>query len=91
MSEENVVFGGMVPGVDKLVEVRASGVGGIAGTFLAPWEGGRARIIAAEAEAKVLEIRARAHAKVRELLCSKDTTTGGELELSDRIAERIQY
>ena len=94
MSEENTGGGDMIPGVDKLVEVTASGVGSIAGTFLAPWRArreGRARIIAAEAEAKVLEIRARAHAEARELLRADDPIARGELELSDRISERIHY
>ena len=94
LSEENTGSGDMIPGVDKLVEVAASGVGSIAGTFLAPWRArreGRARIIAAEAEAKVLDIRARAHAEARELLRVEDPLEGGELEISDRITERIQY
>ena len=94
MSEENAGGADMIPGVDELVEVTASGVGSIAGTFLAPWRArreGKARIIAAEAEAKVLEIRARAHAEARELLRADEPIAGGELELSDRITERIQY
>ena len=94
MSEEHIGSGDMIPGVDKLVEVTASGVGSIAGTFLAPWRArreGRARIIAAEAEAKVLDIRARAHAEARELLRVEGPLDGGELKISDGITERIQY
>ena len=93
-SEENTGGGDTIPGVDKLVEVTASGVGSIAGTFLATWRArreGKARIIAAEAEAKVLEIRAQAHAEARRLLRADEPIAGGELELSDRITERIQY
>lgn len=47
-----------VPGFDKLLEVMASGIGAVAGPMLAPWRArreGQARIIAAEADARVLE------------------------------------
>ena len=84
----------MIPGLDKLVEVTASGADSIAGTFLAPWKArreGSAQIIAAETDAKILEIRARAHIEARELLHAEDAITGSELELSDRITERFQY
>ena len=51
--------------LDKLLEIAARGLGAVAGPLLVPWRGrweGRARIIAAEADAKVLEIRAEAYA-----------------------------
>ena len=80
LSEEKTGGEDMSRGVDKLVEVTASGVGSIAGTFLATWRArkeGQARVIAAQADAKVLEIRARAHAEARELLRPVDPIAGG--------------
>ena len=85
---------GMIPGIDKLIEVTASGVGGIAGTFLAAWKArkeGRARVIAAKADAEILTIRTEAHAKARQLLLADNSVVGGEIDLADRVNERIAY
>ena len=60
---------GTLFGLDKLLEIAARGLGAVVGPLLAPWRAqreGRARIIAAEADAKVLEIQAKAYVKVRE-------------------------
>ena len=83
-----------IPGIDKLVELTASGIGAIAGTFLATWKArkeGEARIIAAEADAKILEIRTEAHAKARELLISDATVAGGDIDIAELVSERITY
>ena len=83
-----------IPGIDKLVELTASGIGAIAGTFLATWKApkeGEARIVAAEADAKILEIRTEAHTKARELLVSDDSIAGGEIDIADLVSERITY
>ena len=56
---------GTILGLDKPLEIAARGLGAAVGPLLAPWRArreGRARIIAAEADAKVLEIRAEAYA-----------------------------
>ena len=60
---------------NKLLEIVACGLGAVAGPLLAPWRARReakARIIAAQADATVLEIRVKAHVKAREL-----AATGG--------------
>ena len=83
-----------IPGIDKLVELTASGIGAIAGTFLATWKArkeGQARIVAAEADAKISQIRTDAHAKARELLVSEDSIAGGEIDIADLVSERITY
>ena len=83
-----------IPGIDKLVELTASGIGAIAGTFLATWKApkeGEARIVAAEADTKILEIRTEAHTKARELLVSDDSIAGGEIDIADLVSERITY
>ena len=54
-----------VPAIEKLIDYGASGVGAIAGPMLAPWKAsreGKARLIAAEADAQVRRIQARADA-----------------------------
>lgn len=46
-----------ISGVDKLVDVLASGIGSVAGPILAPWKASRearARLIEAEGTAKIL-------------------------------------
>ena len=57
-------------GIDSLLEVAARAVTAVAGPLLAPWRArreGKARIIEAEADAKVLEIQTRAYVKARAL------------------------
>ena len=54
--------------IAKLVEVVASGIGSVAGPILAPWKAkreGQARVIVAENDARVLEIRTEAHMSAR--------------------------
>ena len=84
----------MIPAIEKLIEVAASGVGGVAGTFLASWKArkeGEARVIAAKADAEILMIRTEAHAKARELLLADNAVVGGEIDLANRANERIAY
>ena len=83
-----------IPGINKLLELTASGIGANAGIFLATWKArkeGEARTIGAEADAKILQIRTEAHAKARELWVSGDSTAGGEIDLADLVSERITY
>lgn len=84
----------MASGIDKLIEVAASGVGSVAGPLLAPWRAkrdGKARLIAAEYDAQVLEVRTSAHLKAREHLAAETDGFTGKIELSERINERIEY
>lgn len=81
-------------GLDKLLEITAHGVGRIAGTFLAPWQAkqeGKAQIIAATAAARTLKIQAEAQTKARELLVADNSVVGGQIDLADRVNQRIIY
>ena len=85
---------GLTSGINKLIDVTASGVGAVAGPMLAPWKArkeSKARVLAANADAQILMIRAEAHAKARKLLLEDDSVVGGEIELADRVNERISY
>lgn len=95
-----------VPGIDKLLEHVAIGVGAIAGPMLAPWRARReatakrihaeadadVRVIQAKAEATAMQINAGAQAEARELLLSgKDQMHGGaELSLN-LITQKIEF
>ena len=60
----------MISDFNKLLEIAAGGLDAVAGPFLAPWKArkeGQARIIAAQADAKVLEIWAEAVVKAHEI------------------------
>ena len=83
-------------GIDKLIEVSADGIGAIAGPMLAEWKAkkeGNAKIITAEADAKVALIRANAHSKARKLVLENHSAVHGEIIHSDStlVTERIQY
>ena len=84
----------VVPGVDKLIDVVASGIGSIAGPMLAPWRARReskAREIAAEGTARVLHIQAEAQEKARQILVGEDVPRKVGIELAEGIKQRIEY
>ena len=79
-------------GLDKLVEIAASGLAAVAGPLLAPWTArreGQARIIAAVADAKVLQIQTEALVKARDFAVARGAVPGGEIGFSDRHNERL--
>ena len=83
-----------VPGIEKLIEVTANGIGSVAGRMFVEWKArkaGQARVIAAEAEARVLQIRARAHREARELLARSGRATAGDVDIGETISERVRY
>ena len=83
-----------VPGIEKLIEVTANGIGSVAGRMFVEWKArkaGQAQVIAAEAEARALQIRARAHQEARELLARDDRATAGDVDIGERISERVRY
>ena len=83
-----------VAGIDKLVDVVASGIGSIAGPMLAPWRARReseARLIEADTTAKVLTIQAQAQADARRLLSIEGGTVRGEIELAEGVRQRLKY
>ena len=60
-----------VPAIEKLVDYTASGIGAIAGTILAPWRAsreGKARVIAAKADAEVRHIEAESDARSLQII-----------------------
>ena len=84
----------VVPGLDKLIDVVASGIGSIAGPMLAPWRARRerkAREIAAEGTARVLQIQAEAQEKARQILVGDDVSRRVEIEFAEGIEQRIEY
>ena len=83
-----------VAGVEKLVDVLASGIGSVAGPMLAPWKArreGKARLIEAEGTAKILSIHAQAQADARRLLGTESSAVRGEIELGEGVRQRIEY
>ena len=83
-----------VPAIEKLVDYVASGVGSIAGSMLAPWQARRAataKLITAKEDAKSLLIHAKAQSEAREILVSNDTNFTGELDITDRVNQRILF
>ncbi len=83
-----------VPGLEKLVDVVASGIGSIAGPMLAPWKARReseADLIRAEGGANVLGIQAKAQADARRLLLEDAGCASGEIELAERVYQRIEF
>ena len=82
-----------VPGIEKLIEVTANGIGSVAGRLFVEWKArkaAQAQVIAAEAEARVLKIRAEAHREARELL-ALDAATDIDVDMGNTIEERIRY
>ena len=95
-----------VLGIDKLIDYGASGVGAIAGPFLAPWKAsreGKARLTAAKvdsqireieahADASALNIIAEAQAKAREFLLPADADIHAKLDITPQdIAQSFEF
>ena len=83
-----------VPALDKLLDYAASGIGSVAGPILATWRArheAQAKLIAAEADANVLRIRADAQARAREALLPQDAKVAVALDIADVISQRIQF
>lgn len=82
-------------GLDKLFEVTANGIGSVAGRMFTAWKArkaGEARVIAAEADARVLQIRANAHKEARELLLADHKgPASSEFDIGQTITERVSY
>ena len=82
-------------GTEKLFEVTANGIGSVAGRMFTTWKArkaGEARVIAAQADARVLQIRAQAHTEARELLlANQNHGEPTEIEIGETITERVRY
>lgn len=84
----------MIPGLEKLIEVVASGIGSVAGPMLAPWKARResaASLIEAEGAARVLNIRAEALANARRIVAADGDVVSGELYLANGVRQRIEF
>ena len=94
-----------VPGIEKLLDYAASGIGSVAGPMLASWRArqeAKAKAIAARGEVESQKILtegdvttmgmiAAAQADARSILVSPDSTVRGELEFAEAITQRIQF
>ena len=83
-----------LPAIEKLLDYAASGIGSVAGSVLAPWKARReaqAKQITAEGDATILQIQAEAQSKAREILVSRNTDVTGELDITDKVNQRIQF
>ncbi len=94
-----------VPALEKLADYSASGIGSVAGPMLATWRARReadANRIAAEGEVErhriltegeVNSIRslAKAQADVKASLLSSASSIQGELDIAERVSQRIQF
>ena len=95
----------LVPGIIKLAEYAASGIGSVAGPMLASWKARReanAKLIAAKGEAEAqgilaegqahaMQIIASAQADVRDILVSPDAIVQGQLDIGAAVTQRIQF
>ena len=75
-----------VPAIEKLIDYGASGVGAIAGPLLAPWKAareGKARLIAAEADAQVRQIQAHTDASALNIIAEAQSEAQAYLLPSD--------
>ncbi len=84
-----------VPGLEKLADYAASGIGAVAGPMLATWKArqdAKARLVEAKAEADSLKLIADAQADARRSLVAPDEAGGGTLSIGpDGIAQRIEF
>ena len=95
-----------VPAIEKLIDYVASGIGAVAGPMLAPrWAGreGRARVVAARADAEVSSIEAESDAKslriianaqteARQYLLPSSDHVSGTVEIArDDVFQRIKF
>ena len=83
-----------IPALEQLLNLTASGIGSVAGPMLARWRAqqlGKARQIAAAADATVLRIQAEAQSKARKALLPSGVQATGELDIGTAIEQRIQF
>ena len=94
-----------VPGIEKLLDYAASGIGSVAGPMLESWRAHReveAKRIAAkgkveelrilaEGQSSALQTIANAQTAAREKLRSQNIATQGEWTIGEAISQRIQF
>ena len=94
-----------IPGVDKILEYAASGIGSVAGPMLSSWKArkeAKAKMIEAQGEAEVLAIRAGAQSRAlsilasgqkeaRKLVKSDSQTMQTELNIGEIIEQKVLF
>ena len=83
-----------VPAMEKLLDYTASGVGSVAGAMLAPVKAhleATAKRITAHGKADSLRIIASAQSDARSTLISPDYIIEGEIDIAQKINQRIQF
>ena len=84
-----------VPGLRKLSDVVASGVGAVAGSMLAPWmakKQAEAKRIEAKGQSDSLHIIAQAQADARQALTAPNAVARGTLEITrEQITQRLEF
>ena len=84
-----------IPGIEKLLDYLASGVGAVAGPLLLPWRAymeGKADRISARTYADVLPIIAKAQADARQLLVAPDAEVHGTVEIThEHLKQLIEF
>ena len=84
---------GKIPGVKKLAELAASGIGSVAGAWVAPWVAARqakVKLIEARAAADSMRIIAQAKAEAMQVISRADATTGLD-PATDQTSQRLDY
>ncbi len=94
-----------VPGIGKLLEYAASGIGSVAGPMLAPWRARReahakriaakgaveAQRILAEGQVRTLDTILGAQASAREKLGGAGVAFQSELTIAEMVSQRVQF
>ena len=84
-----------VPGLEKLLDYAASGIGAVAGPMLAPWKASReakAKLIGATANSDSLRLIAEAQADARRSLVSPSEVTQGTFLIdSDYVKQHVEF
>lgn len=91
MSELNNIA--KIPGINKLAEITASGIGSVAGALVAPWVAGRhakAKLIEARGEANSMRIIAQAKGDAMQILRGGDVTEPA-VATTEQAAQRLEY
>ena len=82
-----------IPGIKKLAEITASGIGSVAGVLVVPWVAGRqakAKLIEARAEADSMRIIAQAQADAMQILSRGNESVSLEAT-ADQTAQRLEF
>ena len=84
-----------VPGLEKLIDYAASGIGAIAGPMLAPWKArkeAQAKLITTQAEADSLVLISQAQERARQFMVDPNGPSSGVLQIdAGGVTQRIEF